>query len=155
MPLAVPILEAAGSKGAVAPLPAATFVRAVPGMGLRGKVNGEIYLAGNPTFFDNGSGMGSPQKAAVEEWERKGATVVLIGTERMPLGMIAIQDTLREEAKDGLTDLRRLGAIELSMLTGDNPETGKAIASQLSIDTTHAGLLPEQQAALARAVGEE
>jgi len=154
-PLAGAILEAAGSKGDVDPLPASTFVQAVPGMGIRGKVNGEIYLAGNPTFFDNGSGMGSPQKAAVEEWERKGATVVLIGTERMPLGMIAIQDTLREEAMAALTELRRLGAIELSMLTGDNPETGKAIASQLSIDTIHAGLLPEQKVALVREVVEK
>ena len=149
-PLAGAILEAAGSKGDVDPLPASTFVQAVPGMGIRGKVNGEIYLAGNPAFFDNGSGMGSPQKAAVEEWERKGATVVLIGTERMPLGMVAIQDTVRGEAMASLTELRRLGAIELSMLTGDNPKTGKAIASQLPIDTVHAGLLPEQKVALVR-----
>ena len=49
-----------------------------------------------------------------------------------------------------LTELRRLGAVELSMLTGDNPETGKAIASQLPIDTVHAGLLPEQKVALVR-----
>ncbi len=149
-PLAGAILEAAGSKGDVDPLPAPTFVQAVPGMGIRGKVNGEIYLAGNPTFFDNGSGMSGPQKAAVEEWERKGATVVLIGTERMPLGMVAIQDTVRGEAMASLTELRRLGAIELSMLTGDNPKTGKAIASQLPIDTVHAGLLPEQKVALVR-----
>jgi Cd2+/Zn2+-exporting ATPase len=149
-PLAGAILEAAGSKGDVGPLPAPTFLQAVPGMGIRGKVNGEIYLAGNPAFFDNGSGMSGPQKAAVEEWERKGATVVLIGTERMPLGMVAIQDTVRGEAMASLTELRRLGAIELSMLTGDNPKTGKAIASQLPIDTVHAGLLPEQKVALVR-----
>ena len=149
-PLAGAILEAAGSKGDVDPLPAPTFVQAVPGMGILGKVNGEVYLAGNPTFFDNGSGMSGPQKAAVEEWERKGATVVLIGTERMPLGMVAIQDTVRGEAMASLTELRRMGAIELSMLTGDNPKTGKAIASQLPIDTVHAGLLPEQKVALVR-----
>ena len=149
-PLAGAILEAAGSKGDVDPLPAPTFVQAVPGMGILGKVNGEVYLAGNPTFFDNGSGMSGPQKAAVEEWERKGATVVLIGTEKIPLGMVAIQDTVRGEAMAALTELRRLGAIELSMLTGDNPETGKTIASQLPIDTVHAGLLPEQKVALVR-----
>src|SRR3990172_768076 len=149
-PLAGAILEAAGSKGDVDPLPASTFVQAVPGMGIRGNVNGDIYLAGNSTFFDNGSGMSGTQKAAVEEWERKGATVVLIGTERMPLGMVAIQDTVREEAMASLTELRRLGAIELSMLTGDNPKTGNAIASQLPIDTVHAGLLPEQKVALVR-----
>jgi Zn2+/Cd2+-exporting ATPase len=151
-PLANAILEAAGRNREYDELPAATDVQAVPGMGIRGKVNGGIYLIGNPTFFDNGSGLSDPQRAAVdvEEWERKGATVVLIGVEKMPLGMIAIRDTVREEAKAGLAELHRLGASELTMLTGDNPETGKTIALQLPIDTVHAGLLPEDKVRLVR-----
>ena len=149
-PLAGAILEAAGRNGASEALPAPTFVQAVPGMGIRGKVNGGIYILGSPTLFDDGSGLSGLQRAAVEEWERKGATVVLIGIEKMPLGMVAIRDTVREEASDGLAELRVLGASELTMLTGDNPETGKAIASQLPIDTVHAGLLPEDKVALVR-----
>jgi 3-deoxy-D-manno-octulosonate 8-phosphate phosphatase KdsC-like HAD superfamily phosphatase len=46
--------------------------------------------------------------------------------------------------------LRNLGATELAMLTGDNPETGKAVASLLPMDAVHAGLLPEQKIALVR-----
>ena len=149
-PLAGAILEATGSKRGFDPLPAPTFVQAVPGMGIRGKVNEGIYLLGNPAFFDNGSGLSDPQRAVVEEWERKGATVVLVGIEKMPLGMIAIRDTVREEARAGLAELRDLGASELTMLTGDNPETGKAIASQLPIDAVHAGLLPEDKVRLVR-----
>jgi len=149
-PLAGAILEAAGSKRGLDPLPAPTFVQAVPGMGIRGKVNGGIYILGSPTLFDNGSGLSGTQRAVVEEWERKGATVVLIGIEKMPLGMIAIRDTVREEAKVALTELRRLGASELTMLTGDNPETGRAIAAQLPIDTVRAGLLPEDKVRLVR-----
>ncbi|MCL5885356.1 MAG: cadmium-translocating P-type ATPase [Deltaproteobacteria bacterium] len=149
-PLAAAILEAAGRNESTDSLPAPTFVQAVPGMGIRGKVNGGIYLLGNPAFFDNGAGLATAQRAAVGEWERKGATVVLIGVEKMPLGMIAIRDSVREEANAGLAGLRLLGANELTMLTGDNPETGKAIASQLPIDTVHAGLLPESKVALVR-----
>jgi len=148
-PLAGAILEAARKNGgADAPLPAPTFVQAVPGMGIHGTVNGGIYLVGNATLFDNA--LSGPQRAAVEEWERKGATVVLIGIEKMPLGMVAIRDTVREEAKAGLAELHSLGASELTMLTGDNPETGMAIASQLPIDTVHAGLLPEDKVRLVR-----
>jgi Cd2+/Zn2+-exporting ATPase len=154
-PLAAAILEAAGSEGGSDPMPAPTFVQAVPGMGIRGKVNGGIYNLGNPSFFDNGSGLSSPQRAVLEEWERKGATVVLVGIEKMPLGMIAIRDTVREEAKASLAELRDLGASELTMLTGDNPETGKAIASQLPIDAMHAGLLPEDKVRLVRAAVEK
>ncbi len=149
-PLAGAILEAAGENGVSDALPVPTFVQAVPGMGIRGKVNGGIYLLGNPTLFDNGSGLSGPQRATVEQWERKGATVVLIGIEKMPLGMVAIRDTAREEARVGLAELHLLGAKELTMLTGDNPETGKAIASQLPIDTVHAGLLPEDKVRLVR-----
>ncbi|GAB4234129.1 MAG: heavy metal translocating P-type ATPase [Deltaproteobacteria bacterium] len=149
-PLAGAILDAAGRNGASDPLPAPAFVQAVPGMGIRGKVNEGVYLLGNPTLFDNGSGVSGPQRAAVKEWERKGATVVLMGIGKMPLGMVAIRDTVREEARAGLAELRDLGACELTMLTGDNPETGKAIASQLPIDTVHAGLLPEDKVALIR-----
>lgn len=149
-PLAGAIVEAAGSEGDSDPLPAPTFFQAVPGMGIRGKVNGGIYIVGNPSIFGVALGISGPQRAAVEEWERKGATVVLVGIEKMPLGMIAIRDTVREEARAGLAELRDLGASELTMLTGDNPETGKAIASQLPIDAVHAGLLPEDKVRLVR-----
>ncbi|MHB1013288.1 MAG: heavy metal translocating P-type ATPase [Desulfobacteria bacterium] len=149
-PLAGAILDAAGRNGASEALPAPTFVQAVPGMGIRGKVNGGIYILGSPTLFDNGSGLSGTQRAVVEEWERKGATVVLIGIGKMPLGMIVLRDTVREEAKAGLAELRTLGASELTMLTGDNPETGRAIAAQLPIDTVRAGLLPEDKVRLVR-----
>jgi Cd2+/Zn2+-exporting ATPase len=153
-PLAGAIIDAAGRSGASDALPAPTFVQAVPGMGIRGTVNGEIYRAGNASFFRDEYGIGGPQKAAAEEWERQGATVVLVGSEKALLGMIAIRDSVRKEAKSGLAELRLLGAQELTMLTGDNPETGKAIASQLPLDTVHAGLLPEDKVALVReAVG--
>ena len=149
-PLAGAILEASEIKNGSSPLPAPTFVQAVPGMGIRGKVNGGTYILGNAAFFDNGSGLSGPQREVVEEWERKGATVVLIGIGKMPLGLVALRDTVREEANAGLAELRLLGAKELTMLTGDNPETGKAVASQLLIDTVHAGLLPEDKVALVR-----
>jgi len=153
-PLAGAILDAAGRSDASDALPAPTFVQAVPGMGIRGKVNGEIYLAGNASLFRDDYGIGGPQKAAVEEWERQGATVVLVGSGKALLGMIAIRDSVRQEAKSGLAELRSLGARDITMLTGDNPETGQAIASQLSIDAVRAGLLPEDKVALVReAVG--
>ncbi|MHB1013217.1 MAG: heavy metal translocating P-type ATPase [Desulfobacteria bacterium] len=149
-PLAGAILGAAGNNRCLDPLPTPTFVQAVPGMGIRGKVKGEIYLAGNASLFHDDYGIGGPQKAAVEEWERQGATVVLVGSEKALLGMIVLRDSVRKEAKSVLTELRRLGARYITMLTGDNPETGQAIASQLPIDAVRAGLLPEDKVRLVR-----
>ena len=147
-PLAEAILEFARDNG-IRPQ-AAADVQAVPGKGVRGRVNGETCLVGSPSFFDEASGIGDTDLHTVMEWERKGSTVVVVGTETETYGMIAIQDSVRKEASDGLADLRRLGATELAMLTGDNPETGKAIASLLPIDAVHAGLLPEQKIAIVR-----
>jgi Cd2+/Zn2+-exporting ATPase len=149
-PLAGAILEAAGERRGIDPLPTPTFVQAVPGMGIRGKVNGEIYRVGNASFFRDDYGIGGPQQAAIEEWERQGATVVLVGSEMMPLGMIALRDAVRKEANSALAELRRLGARNFTMLTGDNPETGQAIASQLPIDAVYAGLLPEDKVRVVR-----
>ncbi len=146
--LAEAILDVARSRG-IQP-PAATDVQAVPGMGVRGCVNGEICLVGNPSFFNGTSGIAGPDLEAVKEWERRGATVVVVGTGKEAFGMIAIQDAVRKEAADVLRELRSLGATELAMLTGDNPETGKAVASLLPMDAVHAGLLPEQKIALVR-----
>jgi len=149
-PLAGAILDAAGSKRGIDPLPTPTFVQAFPGMGIRGKVNGETYRVGNVSFFRDEYGIGGPQQGAVEEWERQGATVVLVGSEKMTLGMIVLRDSVRKEANSALTELRRLGARNLTMLTGDNPETGQAIASQLPIDAVYAGLLPEDKVRVVR-----
>jgi Cd2+/Zn2+-exporting ATPase len=80
--------------------------------------------------------------------------VVVVGTGEEAIGMIAIRDSVRKEANSVLAELRGLGATDLTMLTGDNPETGKAIASQLPIGTVYAGLLPEDKVRLVReAVG--
>jgi Zn2+/Cd2+-exporting ATPase len=152
-PLAEPILDVARSRGIQ--LSAATDVQAVPGMGIRGRVDGEICLAGNPSFFNGTSGIDAPDLEAVKEWEERGATVVVIGTEKEAFGMIAIQDPVRKDAADALGELRYLGATDLAMLTGDNPETGKAVASRLPMDAVHAGLLPEQKIALVRGAVEK
>ncbi|MCR4310485.1 MAG: cation-translocating P-type ATPase [Deltaproteobacteria bacterium] len=149
-PLGGAILEAAGSRRGLDLLPTPTFVQAVPGMGIRGKVNGEIYRVGNVSFFRDDYGISGPQQAAVEEWERQGATVVLVGSEKMPLGMIVLRDSVRKEANSALAELRSLGARNFTMLTGDNPETGQAIASQLPIDAVYAGLLPEDKVRVVR-----
>ena len=147
-PLAEAILDIARNRG-IQP-PAATDVQAVPGMGIRGRVSGEVCLVGNPSFFTGTSGIAGPDLEAVKEWEGRGATVVVVGTEKEAFGMIAIQDSVRKEAADALGELRSLGATDLTMLTGDNAETGKAVASMLPMDAVHAGLLPEEKIALVR-----
>ena len=60
--------------------------------------------------------------------------------------VISISDPLREEAREVLAALRRLGIKEAVMLTGDSPRTAEAIAKQLGVDTLRAGVLPSDKA---------
>jgi len=65
--------------------------------------------------------------------EQEGKTVVVVLEEGRLRGLIALQDTLREDAKAALADLRSLG-INGVMLTGDNTRSAAAIAAELKID---------------------
>jgi Cd2+/Zn2+-exporting ATPase len=144
-PIGEAILVEARSRGLDYTAP--TFVQALPGKGIRGRIDGTVYQAGHRSMFELVDA-GIPETAwqrDAREWESQGATVVVFGTEKEVLGAIAVRDAIRKEAPAALAALRRLGVETLTMLTGDNPATGAAIGSVLSLDAVHAGLLPEQK----------
>lgn len=83
--------------------------------------------------------------------EAQGNTVVVVLQDQTVLGILALQDRLREEAAGALAELHRLGIRSL-MLTGDNPRAAAAIADELAIDY-RAGLLPADKVAAVRQLG--
>ncbi|MFN3480408.1 MAG: HAD-IC family P-type ATPase [Thermodesulfovibrionales bacterium] len=74
----------------------------------------------------------------------EGKTVVLVGSEETILGIIAIMDEIRPEAKDVIAELHGMG-IKVVMLSGDNAVTAKAVARELNIDDVRAELEPEDK----------
>ncbi|CRK56627.1 Lead, cadmium, zinc and mercury transporting ATPase; Copper-translocating P-type ATPase [Alloactinosynnema sp. L-07] len=135
-PLARAILDAADS------VPAAADVTAVPGHGLRGRVDGTALRLGKPGWVPAGELAND-----VERLERAGATVVLIERADTLLGAIAVRDDLRDETPEVISRLNAMG-IRTAMLTGDNIRTATALAAQAGISTVHAELLPEDKANL-------
>ena len=73
-------------------------------------------------------------------WESTGKTVVVVMQDAQAIGLVAMQDRLRDDAVDALRSLKALG-VSAVMLTGDNPRAAKTIADRLGIDF-RAGLLP-------------
>lgn len=114
------------------------------GRGVRGDIGGETYLLGNEGLF---SGTGGAWRAAYDRLEGEGKTVVLIGTDAAVIGLIALSDEIRENARSTVADLRSKG-IRTVMLTGDNERVGEAVARRIGIDECHAGLLPEEKVAM-------
>lgn len=81
----------------------------------------------------------------VGKLESQGKTVVYVYLQNRLVGLIAIADTLKENSKEAVMALHKLG-LEVVMITGDNERTAKAIAKQVGIDRVLAQVLPEDKA---------
>lgn len=138
-PLARAILERAGSLG----LPTATEARAVAGKAVTAVIAERPYAVGSPRFVQETVGLTPEVLTQIEALEEQGKTVVVLTNGDGPLGLIAIRDEPRADARDAVRQLKALGLRPL-MLTGDNLRTGRAIAQDLGLEV-HAELLPEDK----------
>ena len=128
-PLAQAIVREAQSRGL--DIPPATAQRALVGSGIEATVDGKkvlIVAASKST---------SPE---VEALEQTGQTVVTVLQDGVAKGMLALRDTLRDDAKEAVAALHKLG-VQGVILTGDNPRAAAAIAGELGLEFK-AGLLP-------------
>lgn len=105
---------------------------------------------GSPALFkDLGVPLGGSSDSIlgdeeVERLQADGKTVVLVGGEEGALGLLALRDEPRPEARRAIEELHGMG-YEVAMLTGDNERTAKAIAGELGIDEVRANLKPEDK----------
>jgi len=80
----------------------------------------------------------------IELMESEGKTVMLLAVNENLVGLIAVADTVKETAKEGVVSLQKLG-IEVVMITGDNERTAQAIAKQVCINKVYAEVLPQEK----------
>ncbi|EPV8384087.1 Zn(II)/Cd(II)/Pb(II) translocating P-type ATPase ZntA [Enterobacter cloacae] len=128
-PLAQAIVREAQSRGLA--IPAATAQRALVGSGIEADIDGKKVLI---------VAAGKSSNSEVEALEQTGQTVVTVMQDGIAKGMLALRDTLRDDAKEAVAALHQLG-IQGVILTGDNPRAAAAIAGELGLDFK-AGLLP-------------
>ena len=118
----------------------------VTGKGVRGKIGGHDVLIGTEALLrEHGVSLSalSPQRSAFSAASR---TVVLIATDGRPAGLLAIADPIKETSRAAVTELRKLG-LDLVLLTGDNEQTGQAIANEVGIRRVVANVLPDGKVA--------
>ena len=124
--------------------PASDF-NAIPGHGVEASVEGKKLVLGNLKLIkDRGLSLNGLEEEANRLWE-KGKTVMFLGLDSQVVGIIALADTLKPNAKEALEELHKMG-IEAVMLTGDNRRTAEAIAQEVGIDRVLAEVLPEHKA---------
>ncbi|MGD0263519.1 MAG: heavy metal translocating P-type ATPase [Candidatus Methylomirabilota bacterium] len=118
---------------------------AIPGHGVRGKVDGRAVLLGNAKLMqESGITLGELAETA-ETLAGQGKTPMFVAVDGEPAGVIAVADTLKEHSAEAVSALQRLG-VEVTMITGDNRRTAAAIARQTGIDRVLAEVLPDQKA---------
>jgi len=145
-PLAQAIVAEAGRRGG-APSAQAEDFSLVPGRGVQALVEGRRIFCGNAAWLaQNGMTLEAKDEAAAESLRGEGKAVVLVGEKGAgALGLVALADTLRDDAKTMLAELGQTG-LRAILLTGDHASTAAHVAAALGIGEARAELLPEGKA---------
>jgi Cd2+/Zn2+-exporting ATPase len=121
------------------------------GRGIRAQVNGSQVRLGNRKLFEEARIPIPPALwASLRDLESDGGTTIIVGVGSEAVGVLALADEPRANARQTIERLHRLGVRETFLLTGDNPLAAARVARALGIDTVRAGLLPEHKVAAIR-----
>src|ERR671913_1743329 len=142
-PLAQAVIRKAKENGT--PITNPDSFEAVSGYGLKATYSNHTIMIGNRKMMeDNQIAVTESMDTKLSVFEKEGKTAVLVSIDNTLSGIIAISDTVKENAKGALKALKSKG-IEVIMLTGDNTRTANAVASKLNIDRVIAEVLPHQK----------
>jgi len=115
------------------------------GHGVRATYSGHTILVGNRNLMDdNKIPVTEKVDSILERLEKEGKTAILVSIDNKRSGIIALADTIKEDAKEGIDSLKSM-SMEVIMLTGDNERTANTIASKLGIKRVIAQVLPQQK----------
>lgn len=144
-PLGQAVVKNAKEKGIPVISNPASF-EAVLGHGLRATYADHTILIGNRKLMDDNNIPGTETvDTTLTQLEIQGKTGTLVAIDNKLAGIIALADTIKENAKDAIDILTNSMGIEVAMLTGDNERTAKAVASKLGISRVIAQVLPQQK----------
>ncbi|HJT20172.1 MAG TPA: heavy metal translocating P-type ATPase [Nitrospira sp.] len=143
-PLARAIVEEAKRRGA-RQMQAAGF-ESLAGRGARAMVDGKRIAVGGPRLLAEAKATVPPEVEKVTNvWASEGRTMLSVVTEGHWFGGLAVEDEIRPESREAVTDLHRLG-IRVAMITGDSKTVAASVARRLGIDEVAAEVLPGEKA---------
>lgn len=126
-------------------LPRAEQFHMIVGSGVTACIEGRDVRAGNESMMEAaGTVLSKEAKDRAEEYIAQGSTIIYVAVDSAFAGFLALTDTVHRESAPMMQDLTRLG-VQPVLLTGDNENAAKAIASQLGIQDVHAQCLPEDK----------
>src|SRR5438067_11252992 len=143
-PLAKAIVTEA-KRRKVSTLQAADF-EALPGRGGKALVNGKTIVVGGPRLSTESKVVVPPEvQKLTTAWAADGKTVLYVVGEGRLLGALAVEDEIRPESKEAVTELHQLG-IRVAMITGDSKTVADSVARRIGIDEVAAEVRPAEKA---------
>nr|WP_158019349.1 copper-translocating P-type ATPase [Mycobacterium basiliense] len=144
-----------GARDREVEIPAATAFANLAGHGVRGEVDGKPVLVGRRKLVDE-QDLRLPDylAAAAADLEERGRTAVFVGQDGQVVGVLAVADTVKDDAADVVQHLHAMG-LQVALITGDNARTTAAIAAQVGIDRVLAEVLPADKVGEVRRLQDE
>ena len=127
----------------------------LPGCGLCATINARRYLVGQPErVVTQKVGISEEQKSKIRQWEEQAYTVVAMVCDDTVVALVALTDEVKPSAAEAVARLKS-SRLHTVMLTGDSEQVARRVAKALGIDEVKARLLPENKAAIVKALQEE
>jgi cation-transporting P-type ATPase C len=145
-PLAQAVKAEADKRGVEAE--AHTVCEYFLGMGMRAEVGGSEILVGNSKLMEKNGVDVKPARRQAAPLRRQGRTVLFLAEDKAVLGLLAFDNMIRPEGREVVRRLRRGGADDIVLITGDEPNTAADLAQRLGIATVHASVMPEDKAGI-------
>lgn len=146
-PVALAIADEARGRGLVLAEP--EELRAHPGLGVEGRVDGHLVRVGQPEWLKREGLLVDEARARVTELEAEGKTAVVGVVDGRFAGVLAAADEEKSGAKEAIEELQAFG-LDVVMITGDNERVARSVAERVGLDDVIAGVLPDEKEARVR-----
>jgi Cu2+-exporting ATPase len=142
-PLATAVVNFAKSK--IVSFSKVENFESVTGKGVKGSINNELIILGNKKLLEqeNSQDFSAIEEQVISE-QKQGKTVSYIAIGKKVMGYITITDAIKKSSLEAINELKRQG-VQVIMLTGDNENTAKAVASELNLTDFKASCLPQDK----------
>lgn len=125
----------------------ASDVKSITGRGVQAQVDGETVYIGKPILFSElpNSALPGSVDTANQALVSTGRTTMVVRKGQRFLGVIGVMDTPRPAARQVMGELRKLGIVQLIMISGDNQQVAQAVAQSVGLTEARGDLMPEQK----------
>ena len=115
----------------------------IPGKGISGKINGQLYKIGNLSFISENINT-EDMDYLLHQYAQSGKTPLIVTDDENVLGIIAVADTVKPTSREAVTLLKNMN-LKTIMLTGDNKRTALAVQEELGLDEVIAEVMPQDK----------